>query len=468
MLRAMGGARRRALVLAAVLAGAVALVLVLRSGGSSEPEKAGPPPRTAPPAATVPAPGPPVDVSVVADLGATPTRTASMSGFLHSLAQPNPPDAMISPLRPRLWRSVPTLAPPDRAIRLGARYQLVLSDLWGYPGSNWNGKGPPWLDLAGWERTVRAAARTMTGLSVEWDVWNEPDNPAFFTGTQDEYFRLYDVADRVLRQEVGPDVVVGGPSTTQARPEWLEGLLDHCRAAGCRVGFLSWHANLQPNEQITSITETLRRVRARVLPRYSDIGLTRLEVNESVGPADQYRPGEILGFLHSMEAGGAAAAARSCWPALDGTDNCRNGTLEGLVTPDGRPRSAWWAYRAYADGVDGRVPSRSSDPAVAVLAGGRAGSGGEAQVVLGRLDRVQPGAPPLELELTLNGVGQAPALSGAKRVRVDVSLLPDSGEAPLPVPRPVSTQVVAVTGSVPIRVGALRPHEALVVRIRPG
>jgi hypothetical protein len=118
--------------------------------------------------------------------------------------------------------------------------------------------------------------------------------------------------------------------------------------------------------------------------------------------------------------------------------------------------------------VGGRVPSRSSDPAVAVLAGGRAASGGEAQVVLGRLDRVDPGARPLEVELTLNGLGRAPALGGARRARVDVSLLPDSGEAPLPSPRPVSTQVVAVTGSVPIRVGALRPHEALVVRITPG
>jgi xylan 1,4-beta-xylosidase len=468
MLRPMGGVRRRVLVLAAVLAGAAALALVLLTGGSTEPERPRPPAPTAPPTATAPAPRPPVDVRAVANLGATPTPAPSMSGFLHSLAQATPPDSAISPLRPRLWRSVPDLAPPARAIRLGARYQLVLSDLWGYPGSGWNGKGPPWDDLAGWERTVRAAVRSVGGLPVEWDVWNEPDNPAFFTGTRDQYLRLYDVADRVLRRALGREVVVGGPSTTKARPEWLAGLLRHCRGTGCRVGFLSWHANLQPYERITSITDTLRRVRAQVLPRYRDVGLERLEVNESVGPADQYRPGEILGFLHSMEAGGAGAAARSCWPALDGTDNCRNGTLEGLLTPDGRPRSAWWAYRAYADGVDGRVPGRSSDPAVAVLAGGRAGSGGEAQVVLARLDRVHSGARPLEVELTLNGLARAPALAGARRVRVEVGLLPDSGEAPLPAPRPVSSQVVEAGASVPIRVGALRPHEALVVRIRPG
>ncbi len=191
-----------------------------------------------------------MNVRAEADLGATPRPAPSMSGFLHSLSRPLLPDDVLLPLRPRLWRSVPSRASPARAVRLGARYQLVLSDLWGYPGNNWNGHGPPWRDLAGWARTVRAAAESVRGLSVEWDVWNEPDNPAFFTGTRDQYLRLYGLAYRVLRREVGPDVVVGGPSTTKARPEWLDGLLRTCRRSGCRVGFLSWHANLQPYERI--------------------------------------------------------------------------------------------------------------------------------------------------------------------------------------------------------------------------
>ena len=114
------------------------------------------------------------------------------------------------------------------------------------------------------------------------------------------------------------------------------------------------------------------------------------------------------------------------------------------------------------------MPARSSDPAVAVLASGRAGGGGEAQVVLARLDRTDPGARALEVELALEGLGRAPALAGATRVRVEVRLLPDSGEAALPAPRVVSRQVLDVGESVPVRVGALLPHEAVVVRIRPG
>ncbi len=198
----MGGVRRRALVLAAVLTAAGALALVLLTGGSSDEER----PRPGPPAptATTPVPAPAVDVRAVAELGAAPTPAPSMSGFLHSLSETSPPDDVLLPLRPRLWRSVPSKASPARAARLGARYQLVLSDLWGYPGNGWNGHGPPWRDLAGWARTVRAAAESVRGLPIEWDVWNEPDNPAFFTGTREQYLRLYGVAYRVLRQEIGP------------------------------------------------------------------------------------------------------------------------------------------------------------------------------------------------------------------------------------------------------------------------
>ena len=165
-------------------------------------------------------------------------------------------------------------------------------------------------------------------------MWNEPDNEVFWTGTREQFFRVYETAARALEDELGDAVVVGGPSTTKPRAAWLEGLLRHCRARGCRVSFLSFHANLAADAPIPALEGDLRSgARARAaLPRpLAD----RVEVNESIGPADQYRPGEILGFLEHMEAGGADAAARSCWLDLAGADNCSNGTLEGLLTPDG-------------------------------------------------------------------------------------------------------------------------------------
>ena len=266
-------------------------------------------------AATAPATGPPADVEATADVGASPAPPPSLSGLLHGVAGAAPPDTAVLPLRPRVWRSVPSRVPYARAAAAGARYQLVLSDLWGYPPTGWEGRGPPWRDLGAWERLVRRTARSLRGRDVEWDVWNEPDNETFWTGTREQFFAVYATAARALVDELGERAVVGGPSTTKARPAWLEGLLEHCRRRGCRVGFLSFHANLAADEPIPPLAARVRAVRA-LIPRYRDLSLTRVQVNESVGPTDQYRPGEILGYLHHMEAGGADAAVRSCWPAL--------------------------------------------------------------------------------------------------------------------------------------------------------
>ena len=199
-----------------------------------------------------------------------------------------------------------------------------------------------------------------------------------------------------------------------------------------------------------------------LIPRYRDLSLSRVEVNESVGPADQYRPGEILGFLHHMEAGGADAAVRSCWPDLSGADQCSNGTLDGLLTPSGQPRSAWWAYRLYAEGVGTRVPAGSDSEAVAVVASRRTVAGA-AQVLLARNDRAPDGSPPLSVELTLSGLRSA--LGGARRAIVSIQQLSDTGEQPLAAPPVISKRRIAVTdGELTLPVGSLGLHQALAVK----
>jgi xylan 1,4-beta-xylosidase len=408
---------------------------------------------------TAPAP-PPAGAHVSADLGAAPRRGPSMSGFLHSLEGDTPADAAIRPLQPRFWRSVPQRAPYERVRSLGASYQLVLSDLWGYPSAGWEGRGPPWEHLDAWARTVRRAARSLRGRPAEFDVWNEPDAENFWNGTREQFFRVYAVAARTLVDELGPAAVVGGPSTRAPIPAWVGGLLRHCRAHGCRVSFISYHANLLPTQPIPEVSVQLRKLR-KLVDRYRDLGLSRIVVNESVGPVDQYSPGSIVGYLAQLEAGGADAAARSCWPGLQGEDNCTNGTLEGLLTPTGRPRSAWWAYRAYGEGAESRVPSRSDSWTVASLASVRPGV---AEVVLGRLDRAASGTAAIDVELQLHGLRRA--LPGARSALLTVERLPNSGDQPLVEPQRVLSRRVSLRELAKFRPGALGPNEAMVVRVQ--
>ncbi len=125
-------------------------------------------------------------------------------------------------------------APYDRASRFGARYILVLSDLWGYPGANWYGRQAPWQDFGRWARFVGDVARANRGRSLVWDVWNEPDQPYFWNGTEAQFHETYRVAYQVIRQELGPDAVVAGPSVSAFRWPWLVGLLAYCRQPAAR------------------------------------------------------------------------------------------------------------------------------------------------------------------------------------------------------------------------------------------
>ena len=381
-----------------------------------------------------------------------------MNGFIHSLSATEPSDELVRPLAPRLWRSDLARAPLDRVLALGARYQLVLSDLWGYPSGNWNGRGPPWADLAAWERFVRRVAREHEGKAISWDIWNEPNGPTFWSGGRERFFRTYAVANRALREELGEEVEIAGPSVSRYSPEWIDAFLGHCLAARCRIAALAWHENLRPEDPLEGIAAHLSDARSRALadPRYAELGMKQIHVNEYTGAVDRYLPGEAVAYLSQLEAGGADLAALSCWTAED----CAPSGLGGLVSPaEGAPRAVWWAHRWYAQGAGARVRSESSNPAVAVLAS--APAEGEVQVLLGHVaPRPAVEAPqPLTIDMTLSGL----PVSGIARATID--RLPASGAVPVNPDRIDEREVTIEEGGLRLEVPALGVHQAALVTL---
>lgn len=71
-----------------------------------------------------------------------------------------------------------------------------------------------------------------------FEVWNEPNLEVFWTGTQEDYFRLYDEAARAVKA-VDPELAVGGPAT--AAGEWLEAFAAHVVQERAPVDFVSSH-----------------------------------------------------------------------------------------------------------------------------------------------------------------------------------------------------------------------------------
>ncbi len=71
-----------------------------------------------------------------------------------------------------------------------------------------------------------------------FEVWNEPNLEAFWTGTQADYFNLYRHTARAIKG-VDERLRVGGPAT--AKDAWIENFVDFCEREKVPADFISTH-----------------------------------------------------------------------------------------------------------------------------------------------------------------------------------------------------------------------------------
>lgn len=73
-----------------------------------------------------------------------------------------------------------------------------------------------------------------------WEIWNEADNPAMWSGTPEQYFQLYTVAARAIKRH-DPTLKVGGPAVSGGKEAFVDQFLNHCRDQQAPLDFFSWH-----------------------------------------------------------------------------------------------------------------------------------------------------------------------------------------------------------------------------------
>ncbi len=140
----------------------------------------------------------------------------------------------------------------DRLLEIGLRPVVELSfmpaALARDPGQTvftYRGIISPPRDWAQWRLLVSELAAHLVGRYgidevARWafEVWNEPNLEVFWSGTRQEYLRLYDEAARAVKA-VDPRLRVGGPAT--AAGEWIEPFAAHAAHAGVALDFVSTH-----------------------------------------------------------------------------------------------------------------------------------------------------------------------------------------------------------------------------------
>jgi xylan 1,4-beta-xylosidase len=199
---------------------------------------------------------------------------------------------------------------------------------------DWEWNTTPPRDYAEWGQLVGAFARHCLdryGLDeiAQWyyEVWNEP-NINFWTGTQADYWKLYDASAAALKA-VSPRLRVGGP--VSARAEWIADLIAHCSTRGVPLDFISTHIYAQdewvlypglkgsPYEPGRFVPDMVRGVRETV--RRS--AMPDLEVHmtewDSVVPLPD---GQLLWDKNPNSADNMSAAATACDLALAVDGDC--------------------------------------------------------------------------------------------------------------------------------------------------
>lgn len=81
-----------------------------------------------------------------------------------------------------------------------------------------------------------------------FEVWNEPDMFAFFSGSKEDYFHLYEITSRAIK-EADPRLKVGGPAT--AEDKWIPEFIEYCEKNHIPLDFISTHN--YPGDEIGEI-----------------------------------------------------------------------------------------------------------------------------------------------------------------------------------------------------------------------
>ena len=201
-----------------------------------------------------------------------------------------------------------------------------------------------------------------------WEIWNEPDGAEFWTGTPEQYYKLYETTARAIKS-YDSNLKVGGPALA-SDVKFLEGFLKYCHEHSVPVDFVSWH---RYSAEPYSVLETSKRVQA-LMAHYGFGKVENILDEWNYFPGDWGRIqkeavyGEEIGKQIKGSAGAAYDAAVLSY-LQDSTVDIANfytgNTLLfwGLFDEYGVPSKPFYSFKAFSEllGTPQRVFTAGSD-----------------------------------------------------------------------------------------------------------
>jgi len=133
--------------------------------------------------------------------------------------------------------------------RPGFRYDLISAG-WAYPPKDYS----KWAELV-FQWTKHCMERYGRSEVEQWyfEVWNEPNGPAYWRASPEEFYKLHDYAVDAVRRAL-PTARVGGPDVAGSGGKFMDGFLEHVVKGtnhatghtGTPTDFIAFHAKGSP------------------------------------------------------------------------------------------------------------------------------------------------------------------------------------------------------------------------------
>jgi hypothetical protein len=329
------------------------------------------------------------------------------------------------------WKA--TLAQYQRTVALGGTFVLLPHDLWGADGTTsqpFPGDNGDWTRFDDFVDQLVSDVKA-NHMTVQWDLWNEPDLDGFWDRSQSQYLQTWSRFHAAVRADLPGQLIVGPSIANQpdSSNPWWTTYLNHVKAHDVAPDIYSWHAiPHDPVQTVSSADATLAAA-----------GLTNTrpyQINEYAG-REQQHPGGGGWFISRLGRAGADGMRANWGGGPDLHDYAAK-----LLTKDtsGRylPLGEWFMYRYYGSQTGNIVnvtPGTNTDALAtkdnsarnAKILLGSNGNSGNVAVRLNRLDTTS---------VVENG-----------RVRAIVQRVPHNGGGAVTGPVTVSDRALTVSGN---------------------
>lgn len=243
-------------------------------------------------------------------------------------------------------------------------------------------------------------------LGIEyWEIWNEPDvRPQMWTGTDEDYYRLYIRTSRAIKQH-WPQLKVGGPAAgyvgqidrePPSFSPFIAGLLERCKKENAPLDFFSWHTYTANPWQLRQRAFNVRRL----LDQHGFKGCESILDEWNYLPNNDWTPMGLAGqgpkrdWFYDQIGGPPGAAFTAC--ALIYFQDCpldmaNYYTAEfqgfGLFNYHGTPKKTYYAMLAFKRLTETplRVKSEGGEPDKLAIAAGLNKEKTEARILISNL-----------------------------------------------------------------------------------